>query len=727
MATLIERSKRSTESAVGISPTVGNPSAQRRWPLAAAMAVAGLLAAAAICESLGWPFLASPLQTVLSHLLDRRVRVSVQAELEELPSKPFSIRFLGGIQLYASRLEIAAPAWSQVSHMLLGDDVALELRYVDLWRAHRGQPLWIDRLKASMLDGYIERRADGGASWQFGSKPATDGELARPMPIPSFRHLQVSTATLRYRDEPMSIDIAARLSRTGGALLAVAPLPAGKGTSLAIVQPAGGLQVNASGHYRGLPLELELLAQGALPWANDPASSRPIPVSIKASVGRTSLVFKGSALDARHLGGLTGRFSLNGPSLAVVGDALGVTLPTTSAFQMAGAIARQGALWRVVVDDAIVGGSRLSGIFTYDTDRSLPLLSGRVGGRLKLVDLGPVVGKTSAPAPSAKVTLPATRASSAEGHTIQHKVLPVRRFDLASLRAMDADVQFNFSHVDLGTPRLEPLRGFSGQLQLVGGALSLRELNGRLGQGRLIGDMQLDGRESTARWNASLRWDGVRLEKWVSQSRFDTSPPSLSGRMKGRASLAGQGQSTAEILASLKGRVRTELHDGSVSHFFVEMAGPDLAQGLGMLVRGNEFLLVQCAVADLVVDDGVLRPRVVVLDTTNSAVWIDGSLSLATETVELRATVMPGNFSLRTLRTPLRVQGALANPEVTLDKGPMSLKLAAAFLRALEDPVAALLAPIDTDDADVAGGSAFGCENLTQRSSIRLATVAPAR
>ena len=42
-------------------------------------------------------------------------------------------------------------------HLLLARDVELRLRYIDLWRAWRGQPLRIEQLRASRLVTDLER------------------------------------------------------------------------------------------------------------------------------------------------------------------------------------------------------------------------------------------------------------------------------------------------------------------------------------------------------------------------------------------------------------------------------------------------------------------------------------------------------------------------------------------------------------------------------------------
>ena len=787
------------------------PSPSRRgWGLALLGGLLVLVAGLAVGEWMGWPILAGPLQRSLSQQLHRTVSLQAVSDgqkdatssavdtaptpASQLTSKPtsksastpsanraanppsaasvplpatataitalqtpvppgFRVRFLGGVHLTAPWLTVAAPDWSAAPYLMQAQDVVLDLRYADLWRASRGQPLLIQGLQARRLDAHLERQADGRVSWQFGPDRVPDPAVPPPS-LPVVERLAVVQGHVQVQDVPNLLSLQADLSVVDAATPALGSL----------------LQVNGRGQFRGLPLTLALTASGALPGTqtdtrvaaqSDPAVGAPaVPLTLTARIGRASLSFEGSATDPVKLLGLAGRFTLQGPSLAAVGDPLRVTLPTTAAFRSRGRLARRADGWYVLIDDATVGTSQLSGAFAYYTDRAVPLLAGRLGGkRLHLADLGPAVGlapkvpagaavatglslageQTAAlngvlPAPlpaalPASVTAvtpavqpglpPATgRAPALVDRRHPGKVLPDRPFDLAALRVMDADVLIDFAEADLNTRWLEPLRPLHGHLLLAGGVLALRDLDARTAQGRLGGQVQLDGRGSVALWTADLRWDRVRLESWVHQARGDNRAPYISGQLDGRAKLTGQGRSTAEILASLKGSTHIELTGGAISHLAVEVAGLDVAQALGLMVVGDDALPVGCAVADLVVDRGVFRPRVMVLDTTDSALWVDGSLSLATETMDLRGVVSPKDFSPLALRSPLHVQGSFANPKLSLELGRLAPRVAASALLALVNPLAALLPLIDTGDTDRAARAASSCRALMERHTV---------
>ncbi len=643
---------------------------------------------------LGWPFLAGPLAHALSASLERRVSW-MPAAGDERSSDSFRVRFIGGIQLETPQLTVAAPAWSQAPQTLLAHDLDLRLRYIDLWRAWRGQPLRIEQLRASRLMAALERLPDGRASWQFAAdEPAATP--AAPLRLPGFGLLRIEDGVLSYRDGVQDIEVESRL---------------------ALVDQQ--LRVAASGHWRASPVKASATLSGlAAPDDDGVDSSLPsrLPLVLEATIGRARLRFGGRIDELSSDTAVQGHFELSGPSLAAVGDPIGVTLPTTTAFHSAGVVVREGTAWRVQVDDATVGASRLNGAFSYLTDGAVPMLAGRLtGSRLGLVDLGPVVGTTpitSTADPLSPSAPPTQAVVKGPG-----KVLPARPFDLAALRVMDANVLIDIAEVDLNTTALEPLQPLRAHLQLTGGVLSLSDLDARTADGRLSGRFGLDGRGTQALWDADLRWNDVRLERWIRQARGGDAPPYVSGRLNGRATLKGQGRSTAEILASLNGRVRTELVDGAVSHLMVEAAGIDLAQALGVLVKSDDALPLGCAVADLDVTAGAMQPRVMVIDTTDSAVWIDGSLSLAAESLDLRAVISPKDFSPLTLRAPVHVRGSFADPDVSLDKTKLGGQVAASVLLAFLNPLAALIPLIDTGDSDIAQRHAASCRRLMQQGA----------
>jgi len=717
------------------------PTPRHRWRNAG-LAVLGVLvvlvAAVCACEAAEWPFLRHPLEDRLSRILDRRVTFGDR----------FGVRLFGAVRAHTDALRIGPPPDNGPT---LVDDagkprdfmdarqVKLVLGYRTLWQQWRGggQPLAVTLLDVDGIELNLKRAADGHANWEFGAAQPAASASAPQLPV--FERLDVRNGQVRVVDEPLQITadahvatregtaeaaaIAAsgastprvRIATVGDARLAgSAPLAASGGTAaparqaIAIDADTPGLQVDGRGTYRKAPLLIQLRSAGLLPMAASDTAAISVPLWLDVRTGRTSIRVDGTATDLLHLGGMDARFVASGPSLAAVGDALGVTLPTTAKFATHGRLRKHGDVWQAGVAALDIGSSRLNGDFTFDTGPAVPVLSGRLGGaRLALADLGPVFGAA-----------PPDAAASASGAK-PGKVIPDREFDIPSLKTMNADVRVALATVDLGTARLEPFKPLDGHLTLQDGVLNLSDLLARTSAGEVRGAISLDSRPADPKWSADLAWGGIQLDRFVTARdvavRADAGGAKpdvgyVSGALGGNAQLKGRGKSTAQLLGSLDGTARLWVRDGTVSHVLVEAAGIDVAQALGVYVKGDDKLPMQCALAQFDLAGGKVVPEVFVVDTRDTTMLVDGNLSLAAETLDLRLTAHPHDFSPLAPRTPVRLVGTFDDPHVRPEVRPLALRAGAAIALALANPLAALLALVDFGqrERDVHGAARAG-------------------
>ncbi len=129
---------------------------------------------------------------------------------------------------------------------------------------------------------------------------------------------------------------------------------------------------------------------------------------------------------------------------------------------------------------------------------------------------------------------------------------------------------------------------------------------------------------------------------------------------------------------------------------------------------------------DLDVVKGVASPKVFVLNTKDSTIWVDGTVSLKTEGMDLRAVVSPRDFSPLALRTPIHVKGVLGKPSVSLEMGKLAQKAGLAALLGLLNPLAAIIPFVDPGAKDAAKQAGAECANLVQTSGrIPAATLNP--
>jgi len=187
----------------------------------------------------------------------------------------------------------------------------------------------------------------------------------------------------------------------------------------------------------------------------------------------------------------------------------------------------------------------------------------------------------------------------------------------------------------------------------------------------------------------------VAIEQWFKFEAKSLSDHPVTGRLRADVDVQGHGRSTAALLGSLSGPVHVQLDKGSISHLLTEAMGLDLAQGLGVLLKGDKNLQLNCARVDGSFKAGVLRPRSAVVDNRDSRIDIDGRVSLADEALDLRVVAHPKDFSLLTLRSPVRVQGTLGDPRVALEGKAIGGKAIAAIALGALTPPAALLAFVD--------------------------------
>ena len=665
----------------------------RRWrPLAlGAGLVVALLAAA---EFSGWVFLRGPLQAQLSRSLGTPVQIDA----------PFALRLFWRPRAQIAALQITGPAGDAAASTLLdAQGLRIEWRWRDVWRWQAGAPLRIEGLQAQHLRAAWQRDAQGAANWPRASALAA-AEATAP-PLPQIGWLQVHDGRIDIDDVPTRTRLEVQLDgeeREGA---------------------EAAFRMTARGSYRGLPLALRLHSGAMRPLLTDGdgrSAQDDVPLSVEGRVGATTLRFVGQAAALAADRRLRGHLQLRGPSLASVAEPLGLTLPQTPPFALDGRLAHADGLWQLRVTRAAIGGSLLEGEFQLDPRAQPVRLQGRLGGpRLRWSDLGPAVGADEPPA-------------------ARDRVLPQREFDLPSLRAMDADVQVAIDELDFGSQALAPLHDLRTRLQLQGGVLQLQQLSAEVAGGRFRGNSQLDATVEPARWDASLRFNGIDVARWIAGLRqpvagarsepaapvaaaraasprsraarptSTTAPPTLTGTLRGGLQVSGRGRSTAQILGSLDGRVQVALRDGALSHLATEALGLDVAQALGVLLRGDRPLPLSCALLDLGVQRGVAQLLHGSVENADTAMQVEGRVDLGEERLALRMTARPKDVSPFSLRAPVTVGGHFVAPEVGVEMGPVAARIAgAAVLGAAVAPLAALLPFIDLGADDIAEGCAL--------------------
>ncbi|CAG1012439.1 hypothetical protein BURC_00179 [Burkholderiaceae bacterium] len=655
------------------------------WPLAV---IAGAVLVVGLCEWQGWPFLKGPVQSRLTQQLQRPVEFGER----------FKLKLFGSIRLDTDALRVGAPRDLPAGSPLGGDlvnarDAHLELPYgtvIDLWRGRDEQTPRITSLRFGAVDASLKRQADGRANWTLVA-PRPDAPK-KPFELPQVDELVVQRGQLLYDDALTKTALEARVSTSEGEAVAQGQ--------------QRGLLVEGRGRREGQPFEIRVASSGVLPLVARDAAT-PVPLTLRATSGDSRFSFEGQGTDVLSFHALDGEAALSGPSLAKVGDALGLTLPTTEPFKLKGRLSKSGQRWALKQADLDVGDSRLGGEFSYDRTPKVPLLSGElVGSKLVLADLLPAFG--------------AARPGSGNPKPPAGQMVPQREFDIPSLHRMNADVKVRLQRAELGTLFRRPLAPLQGDLRLDGGVLKLSNLVARTAGGELKGALGLDAtNRKQPLWTADLRWAGIELDEWLRprNPKLQGGKPAgeetgyVTGKLGGHAKLQAHGRSTAKMIASTDGTVQAWVRDGTISHLVVEGAGLDLAQGLGLMIVGDDPLPMHCAAVKANARNGVLVPEVAIIDTRDSTLFVSGTVSLGDERMDLKLTSRPKDISPATLRSPVHVSGTFSQPQFKIEKKPIAARLLGAAALAAVHPLAALIPLFDPGDKESAGG----CQRALQR------------
>jgi len=670
--------------------TPSTPALTQRWhrPAWVAGGVVGLLALVVLVgEMSGWPVLRQPMERAMTNAAG--VPVVLQGDVK--------LHLIWRSRLDVDRLQIASDERFKVPHLLHAQGVSLAWTWGDVRRWRRGERLRVHSLQADELDAQLVRLTDGSANWQLGAPKPEDAESDALESLPRFGTLLIKKGRIDWNDAVQDVDIKVTVQGSEGE---------------AVQGADAGYVATFKGRYQALPLKLEVRAGSTLPLLQDAdsAAGAPwVPLRVQGSVGTSRLMFDGQAAALLGTPRLQGEIQFKGRSLSAVGDPLGITLPQTPPFDLSGTLDHEAGVWRLKARRAVIGSSQLAGDLLFDQREKPPRLSGQLtGSRLALADLGPAIGGKGGDTPKDDATAPG-------------RVLPQRRFDLPSLKAMNADVQMDIKQLDFGTTAMAPLQNLKTRVRLAGGVLKLEDLKASVSGGSIAGSTQLDANASPAAWVARLDIKGIDMAGWLRGLSTDDAPPPakgaatlkkernkarqggdqavqsyITGLLFGSVHVRGAGRSTGEILASLDGPVHLTLRDGTLSHLVTEALGLDVAESLGVLIRGDQPLPLRCARFDMNARNGVVVPTLAVIDSADSAIRITGQVSLRDESLALRVVTRSHDWSPLSLRTPVTVTGTLADPRVGIEaRGLMGRVLGAVALGAVAGPAAALIPLIE--------------------------------
>jgi uncharacterized protein involved in outer membrane biogenesis len=547
---------------------------------------------------------------------------------------------------------------------------------VDLRELLRGRAV-LPEIKLVKPQVALERREDGETNWTLGAEAAKD--VAAPedrTDVPVIGLLVIEDGRFAYLDRKAEIDIDARISTAVGG--------GGSGES--------EVRLTGQGSMHGERFTLRLTGGSLLSLREN---EDPYPLTIEMTVGETRGRISGTLADPIRFEGLDLDVKVSGPNLGKLQTITGVPLPMTPPYDLKGRLHREGAVWRIENTAGRVGNSDLGGMIKLDAGRERLYIEADLRSKvLDYRDIGPLVGlrpekereaNTAAMNENEKAV-----AQKAAAKRPPLKVLPDAPLAVEQIRQVDARVKFHGDKVEAPNT---PLSAVDLDLLLENSVLHLRPLKLGVAGGQVDADIRIDARTDAVLTRYDVRLNRFRLERFLESTGLKDSG---SGEINGRIRLDGYGDTVQKSLGSANGDIRMVMQDGSLSNLAMELVGLDVAEAAKFWAGGDKRIPLRCFVTDFRVEQGVMTPRVFVLDTTDTTVTGEGSISLKDELLGLRIKAHPKDPSLLAARTPITVNGAFSRPSIGLDAGPLAARGAGAVaLGVLLTPLASILAFIE--------------------------------
>jgi AsmA family protein len=267
---------------------------------------------------------------------------------------------------------------------------------------------------------------------------------------------------------------------------------------------------------------------------------------------------------------------------------------------------------------------------------------------------------------------------------------------------MDADVRLRGNRIL--APNL-PIDNLDAKLSLTDGVLKFEPAYFGVANGRMELYSTFDGSARTSKVKIDARLRQLDLKRMLGKSTF--AQKSL-GPIGGRINIAGTGESFRELMATASGDTFLVMSGGEISGMLVELAGLDVAETLGVVVRGDKPVPIRCAVVDLHGQDGQMRVQDLVLDTTDTIIFGEGKIDLKTEQLDIVLTPVPKDFSPLSLRSFIRVGGHFNNVSVF----PDPIKTGTKSLLAKIANVFMVLASVVIQPRDLWFGKDIDCDKL---------------
>ncbi|MGE0095299.1 MAG: AsmA family protein [Alphaproteobacteria bacterium] len=251
----------------------------------------------------------------------------------------------------------------------------------------------------------------------------------------------------------------------------------------------------------------------------------------------------------------------------------------------------------------------------------------------------------------------AAKSSGAKGG----KLFSEDPIDVSFLRAAEADLNLRGAKIVFDKITAEDL---AANINLKGGRLAVKPVTVKLAGNVLNADAVIDGSSGKPAVNINLvarKTDiGALLQMFGSDKIIE-------GSADVDVALTGAGGSAHAIASGLNGKTSVVMNDGHINNKYLKIAAADLMKVIDPWAPKEDTTKLNCLLSKFDIKSGVATSEVNVVDTAAFSVTAGGRMNLGPETIDMVVDPRPKNQSMMNVAVPIKVTGALADPDFLPD------------------------------------------------------------
>ena len=510
----------------------------------------------------------------------------------------------------------------------------------------------------------LETSAAGDRNWDFGAKAAVPQQRAQ---FPDIEKFTIVDGGLAFRDGLTKAETDISLSKA----------------EMDAPSPTSDVKISGAGIFQKQAMRFDATIG---PFADLRDAAKPYPVKLKGALDKVDIAADGTVKEPLDAAGVDLRLSLSGTKLEELAASFGVPLPQLPDFRATMVLNGGNGQWALNALTIALGKSDLEGGLAIDTNAKVPHIEANLTS--KYVDLADFAGFVGAK--------PATASGPEKPADPSGRVLPDIAIPVQKLPDLNADLSYYGTRIRAVSGL--PIDQLSLGLQLKDGMLRAKPLRFHTAKGDI--DFNLAFTPFTKTGPPHLQADmdvrHIDLHELLAGPDMPQMAKETAGTVGGFIKLDTNGVSIREFLGRANGDAGLFMENGQLSELLEQLAPINALGALGVYVRGDKPVQINCLIARFDVKDGVATASTFLFDTNEDQVAGTGTISFADETLDLHLKPANKSFTSLSLRAPVDIDGTFAKPAFHLETGNLIARVGAAIGLGVIFPPAALLPLVDT-------------------------------